>query len=319
MQAQAEQIFQVIKPGILTTFQDMGRTGFQRYGVPVSGAMDKFSLQMANMLVGNPRNKACLEITLLGPALEASTSLTVVITGANLGPKLNGKVISMWTSFRMEIGDQLTFGKHQSGVRAYLAVAGGFESTMLFGSQSTDLNSGFGSSLNHIDKIMGYPIDVEHGVGLSSPYIPTYESSVEVAVVEGPHTDCFSQPEITAFFRAKHQVDSSSNRMGYRLNTEGNFKASGSNIWSDAVPFGGIQIPPNGQPIILMADRQTTGGYPRIGTVISTDLSKIAQLIPKGEIKFYPISVEAAQARAVQLERRLTVFAQLHRNISLQR
>ncbi|MBM7600505.1 biotin-dependent carboxylase-like uncharacterized protein [Virgibacillus halotolerans] len=312
---QAKPIFNVIKSGILTTFQDMGRTGYQRYGVPVSGAMDRFALQYANILVGNQRNTACLEITLIGPALEASMPLTISITGANLEPKVNGKVKPMWQSFRMDIGDKLTFGKHQSGVRAYLAVTGGFESPVIFGSQSTDLNSGFGAKLNEADTIKGFPIDGKHGVGLSRQCIPTYESSVEVAVVKGPHTDYFTESEIDHFFATTYRVDSSSNRMGYRLNSPQSVLESSPNIWSDAVPFGGIQIPPNNQPIILMADRQTTGGYPRVGTVISSDLPKIAQLIPNGEIRFCPVSIETAQERVIESEKQLAAFAQFRSHL----
>lgn len=308
---QSEQVFHVIKPGILTTFQDMGRTGFQRFGVPVSGAMDRYALQIANILVGNPRNAACLEVTLIGPELEACTPITVAITGADLETKVNGNVKQMWTSFRMNKGDRLTFGKQRSGVRAYIAIAGGFDSPRLFGSQSTDLNSGFGSQPNIGTDIIGFPGAAKHGIGLSKQLIPTYEKSVEIAVVEGPHTNFFTKDSLENFYRTTHQVEANSNRMGYRLKSKRISLRIDADIWSDAVPFGGIQVPGDGQPIILMADRQTTGGYPRIGTVISNDLPKVAQLVPKGEIKFYPISVEAAQGRAIEREkllRKLAVF-----------
>lgn len=310
---EAQQIFQVKKSGILTTFQDMGRTGYQQFGVPVSGAMDKYSLQIANILVGNARNTTCLEITWIGPEMEACAPLIIAITGADLEPKVNGKVKPMWTSFRMNKGDKLTFGEHQSGVRAYLAVAGGFQSAQFFGSQATDLNSGFGTILKDGSEIHGFPTKLKHGIGLSRTYIPTYEKSIEVAVVEGPHIDCFTNEEREAFFRTSFRVDSNSNRMGYRLRSDKVSFKSKANIWSDAVPFGGIQIPPNGQPIILMADRQTTGGYPRIGTVISSDISKIAQLVPNGGISFYPISIEKAQARIVQSEKQLQQFARFQK------
>jgi biotin-dependent carboxylase-like uncharacterized protein len=312
---QAEQIFRVIKPGILTTFQDMGRIGYQRYGVPVSGAMDRHALQLANILVDNQRNTACLEITLLGPTLEAYLPLTIAITGANLEPQVNGKVKPMWTSFRMNSGDKLTFGKQQSGVRAYLAVAGGFAGPSIFTSQSVDLNSGFGSKLVEGDQIKGFPISTEPGIGLSRQYIPTYETSIEVNVVAGPHTGCFTKAEVDYFFKTTYQVDSSSNRMGYKLNSKKNKLENSSSIWSDAVPFGGIQIPPNGQPIILMADRQTTGGYPRIGTVISTDIPKIAQLIPNGKIRFHVVSIDIAQERVIEMEEQLTAVAHFRSHI----
>lgn len=314
MQVQDEEIFRVIKPGILTTFQDMGRTGFQRYGVPVSGAMDRFALQVANILVGNARHTACLEVTLIGPELEVCKPMTVAITGANLEPELNGNVKQMWTSFRMNKGDILTFGKHLSGVRAYIAVAGGFHCPTIFGSQSTDVKNGFGSQLDKATEITGFPIDVMHGVGLPKHLVPAYEKTIEVAVVEGPHTDCFTIEGIKQFFNTTHTVDASSNRMGYRLNSAKIPLENKPDIWSDAVPFGGIQIPRNGQPIILMADRQTTGGYPRIGTVISSDLPKIAQLVPRGEIRFYPISIEEAQKRTVEMKKFLNKLAMFRKD-----
>ncbi|MFB4167791.1 biotin-dependent carboxyltransferase family protein [Virgibacillus sp. JSM 102003] len=302
---QREKIFHVIKPGVLTTFQDLGRTGYQKYGVPVSGAMDTFALQIANILVGNQRSLACLEVTLVGPHLEmtAPDPITVALTGAGLEPKINDKPIEMWKTFRMEKGDRLRFGKHQSGVRAYIAVAGGFDAPVFFGSQSTDVKSGFGRSLVNDDSIYGYPSKAKSGIGITNP--PIYLKSVEVSVIEGPHTDFFTKQGLYNFFNSSHTINANSNRMGYRLKSEPITHENYTEMWSDAVPFGGIQVPSNGSPIILMADRQTTGGYPRIGTVISTDLPKIAQLVPQGEIRFTPITIEEAQRRAIQMEKYL--------------
>ncbi|SDQ24296.1 biotin-dependent carboxylase uncharacterized domain-containing protein [Virgibacillus salinus] len=300
---QSEKIFRVIKPGVLTTFQDLGRAGYQKFGVPVSGAMDTFALQIANILVGNQRSAACLEVTLVGPQLEmtAPDPITVALTGAELEPKLNDNSIRMWKTFRMEKGDRLSFGKHQSGVRAYIATAGGFDAPVFFGSKSTDVKSGFGRSLVGDDYIYGYPTEAKHGIGITNP--PIYQKSVEVAVIEGPHTDFFTKQGRYNFFNSPHTVNANSNRMGYRLKSEPVTHEDNMEIWSDAVPFGGVQIPSNGSPIILMADRQTTGGYPRIGTVISSDLPKIAQLVPQGEIRFTPITVEEAQQRVIQMEK----------------
>lgn len=300
---QSQQLFHVIKPGILTTFQDMGRSGYQQYGVPVSGAMDRFALQLANILAGNQRSAACLEVTLLGPVLEACKRLTIAITGADLEAKINEKVIPLWTTVHMDQGDKLTFGKHQSGVRAYIAVAGGFDAPAVFGSMATDVKSGFGAALERSDQIYGFAMHPTRGIGLQKRFIPTYKNAIEVAVVEGPHTNLFTKKGRENFFSSIHTVDANSNRMGYRLKSDKVEVKKEADIWSDAVPFGGIQVPSNGQPIILMADRQTTGGYPRIGTVISTDLPKIAQLVPKGQITFQPISVEEAQERAIEMEK----------------
>lgn len=302
---QSKDIFHIHKPGIMTTFQDMGRIGYQRFGVPVSGAMDTFALQVANILVGNSRNDACLEITLIGPELVALRPISVAITGADLQPLVNGHPVQMWKAFQMNEGDCLTFGNYQSGVHAYIAVAGGYDVPLIFGSKSTDLNSGFGNLLKKGENIYGFPLEKHIGVGLSRKSIPIYEKTIDVGVVVGPHLDNFFQKDQEKFFQTTFTVGANSNRMGYRLEASDFSLQTTGDIWSDAIPFGGIQVPPNGQPIILMADRQTTGGYPRIGTVISSDLPKIAQLPPKGKIRFHPVSVEEAQARAVQVEEHL--------------
>ncbi|MGY0692126.1 5-oxoprolinase subunit C family protein [Virgibacillus sp. FSP13] len=298
----SKEIFKIHKPGVLTTFQDMGRTGYQRFGVPVSGAMDTFALQIANILIGNPCDEACLEVTLIGPELEACQQLTLAITGADLQPVVNGSSVPMWKSFHMEKGDCLTFGRHQSGVRAYIAVAGGFDAPIFFESKSTDGNSGFGKMLKKDETIHGYDTISRPGIGLANHSIPMYKKSIDVAVIEGPHSDCFAEQDREAFFQTSYTVGANSNRMGYRLQAENAEVEPLGEIWSDATPFGGIQIPPNRQPIILMADRQTTGGYPRIGTVISSDLPKIAQLPPRGTIRFHSISVAEAQQRAIEME-----------------
>ncbi|RYG71686.1 biotin-dependent carboxyltransferase [Lentibacillus lipolyticus] len=301
---QEQKLFQVTKPGVLTSFQDLGRTGYQQYGVPVSGAMDQVALQIANILTGNPRGTACLEVTLIGPELVVTspTPITAAITGASLEPKRNSKPLPMWQSVRLYPGDRLTFGRHQAGVRAYIAVAGGFQAPEYFQSKSTDVKSGFGRPLEKGQSITGFPINAKPGIGLTSAERPVYNKSITVSVIEGPHTGAFTQEGLDRFYNTIHIVDANSNRMGYKLISKPITQKDGVSIWSDAVPFGGIQVPKNGAPIILMADRQTTGGYPRIGTVMTADLPKLAQLVPKGEIRFQPIPVEAAQEHTRQLE-----------------
>ncbi|MFD2044956.1 biotin-dependent carboxyltransferase family protein [Ornithinibacillus salinisoli] len=298
----SQALFRVNKPGLLTTYQDTGRIGYQRFGVPMSGAMDRFALQVANILVGNPRDEVCMEVALIGPQLVVLHPVTIAITGADLEAKLNGKLIPTWTAFRVEKGDHITFGRQHSGVYTYIAVAGGLECPSFFGSKSTDVKSGFGSSLEMDDTVYGFPIRTNAGIGLTKPAIPTYKKSIQVAVMEGPHTELFTTSEREAFYKNTHTLDANSNRMGYRLRTEHEIWENKSSIWSDAIPFGSIQVPPNGQPIILMADRQTTGGYPRIGTIISSDIPHVAQLVPRGKISFYSITIEEAQQRAINME-----------------
>lgn len=307
-----QELFHVIKPGVQTTFQDMGRYGYQQYGVPVSGAMDHYSLQVANILLGNDRTSPCLEVTLIGPKLVAKTTMTIVVTGANLSPQVNGRPIAMWKTVKIEPGDELAFGKHQSGVRAYLAVAGGFAAPTYFGSSAVDRNSGFGQPLEKDDIIKGYPNKAIAGIGLATSFIPDYSRKVSVSVIEGPHTDYFTNEARDTFFTVPFKVAANSNRMGYRLEGAA-IKPEKVKVWSDGIPFGAIQITSNGEPIILMADRQTTGGYPRIGTVISTDLPKVAQLIPGGELHFKQISIQQAENKAIkaaQFFRNLEQFQQ---------
>lgn len=299
------EIFRVIKPGVLTTLQDMGRKGYQQFGIPVSGAMDTFALQIANILVGNPRNEAGLEVTLVGPTLEARMAMTVSITGADLSPTVNGGQVQMWKSFNMKPGDRLTFGKRKKGMRAYLAVAGGFDVPLFLGNKSRDRNSGVGMELEKDTTLYSLKNNATNRIFLHKQLIPVYQNEVGVGVVEGPHTSSFSSSARETFFNNTFTVDADSNRMGYRLRSDNPIQPNQTGIWSDPVPFGGIQIPGNGAPIILMADRQTTGGYPRIGTVMSADLPKIAQLVPHNKLQFYPISVEQAQEKARQLEQEL--------------
>ncbi|WP_404454373.1 biotin-dependent carboxyltransferase family protein [Virgibacillus necropolis] len=313
---QSLKIFQVIKPGVLTTFQDLGRSGYQRFGVPVSGAMDTFALQVANILVGNMRDEAALEVTLIGPTLEAKAPITIAITGAGLSPTINNESIPIWKSVHMNPGDKLEFGKRQSGMRAYIAVAGGFDVPAFFGSKSTDRNSGLGIELEKDTALYGRKTSVKGGISLDEKLIPTYGNEVQIGVIEGPHTNNFSKEELQKFYRTTFTVNSNSNRMGYRLKSEQRISPGQQGVWSDPVPFGGIQIPGNGQPIILMADRQTTGGYPRVGTVMSSDLPKIAQLVPNSKINFYPISVEEAQTKAKQMEATLHKLETFYRGNS---
>lgn len=288
-------LFRVKKPGVYTTFQDLGRRGYQKFGVVASGAMDAFSLQIANMLVGNPRNEAGLEITMVGPELITLSETVVAICGADLSPKVNDKPVPMWKSFRLKEGDHLSFGTPRSGIRAYVAASGGFDVPVVMGSKSTYAKAGIGKVLEKSDTIYGEEGAGQPGVGLAYAEVPQYEKEVVVRIVPGPHTDRFTEEGLDVFFNEVHTVTPKSDRMGYRLESPPIRHRNGADIWTDAIPFGGVQIPASGQPIILMADRQTTGGYTRIGTVISVDLPKVAQLPPGGKIHFREIGVKEAQ------------------------
>jgi antagonist of KipI len=291
-------LFKVLKPGLQTTVQDLGRTGHQQYGISPSGAMDAYSLQMANILVGNHLNEAGLEITILGPRLEAMADVSIAICGGNLKPMVNNKEVPMWKCFVFKRGDILSFGKGENGARAYIGFAGGIDIPLVLGSKSTCINGAMGGfkgrQLEQGDILHGRPF-VRRSRFLHKDLIPEYKASVEIRVILGPHLEKFPLHAIEQFLTGEYMVSAQSNRMGYRLEGPEIRHIGGADIISDAIPAGGIQVPSNGQPIILIAERQTTGGYARIATVISVDLPILAQARPGTKLCFVKITVEEAQ------------------------
>ena len=293
---------QVIQPGMLSTIQDRGRYGYQRFGMPTTGAMDTFALRAANALLGNDDNAAGIEATVLGPRLEVLTDSRIAITGANVSPRLDGEPIPMWQAVAVPEGSRLEFRGPSDGMRAYLAVAGGIDVPVTMGSRATYVKAAIGG-------VDGRPLragDTLHAFGEDSTAltptgamppdaIPKYGSSHELRVVLGPQHASFTQTGIDTFLSATYTVSINSDRMGYRLEGEPIEHTAGPDVISDGTPLGAIQIPGDGQPIILLADRGTTGGYTKIATVISTDLSKVAQAMPGHTVTFKAVSVEEAQ------------------------
>lgn len=306
------KLFSVEKPGLYTTVQDLGRVGYLKYGVPASGALDRFALQVGNILVGNERGAAGLEVTMQGPELLAEETFVMAVTGGDLSPMINGRRIPLWKSVLIKKGQVLEFGQPRQGVRAYLTVSGGFHAKKYMGSRSVYEPAGLGRRLEKGDELVGEPRQQKAGTGLFFTEIPDYDRDVDVRVVKGPHHEQISDKVVSDFFAMTHDVSPQSNRMGYRLQSDlvTNHEA---NVISDGVPLGGIQLPGNGQPIILLADRQTTGGYTRIGTVIGPDLPLIAQLPPGGKIRFKEVSVEEAQEAAKQEEQKLRIWERFTR------
>lgn len=291
-----QPLFDVAKIGLQTTFQDLGRFGYQQYGVPVSGAMNRFSLQVANLLVGNARDEAGMEITMVGPELCAQSSMVIALCGADLRPEIDGVPVPMWKSFRIQPGDRLTFGAPKQGLRTYLAVASGFDIPKVMGSQSTYAKAGLGKSVEKDGRLYGFSGAGQPGVGLKQSQIPVYKKEQQLRVVAGPHTERFTEQGLDTFFNEMYTVSPQADRMGCRLDGATVAHRYRADIWSEAIPFGGVQVPANGKPIILMADRQTTGGYTRIGTVISVDLPKVAQLTPGDAVRFQAVGVNQAEA-----------------------
>ena len=287
--------------GLLTTVQDSGRYGYQRYGMPVAGAMDTFSLQLANMLVGNQHDDACLETTLTGPEIIFVKPGVIAITGADMSPCKNGKPIPLYKTIEVKSGDRLSFKKLKNGCRSYIAFAGGINVPLVMGSRSTYLRAkigGFeGRALKAGDELpLGETAGKIRIKEIPKEMIPRYQSTQTIQIIPGPEVKRFKLDGIRHFLTSEYMVTDQSDRMGYRLSGNEIMQQSGNaDIISAGISPGTIQIPGNGQPIILMADRQTTGGYARIANVISVDLTLIAQLKPGDRIRFREISLEKAQ------------------------
>lgn len=290
----------VAKPGLCTTVQDIGRVGYQQYGIPVSGVMDEFAFTVANLLVDANENNAVLEIPFLGPTLEFDFDITIAITGADLSPKLNNQDIPMWSSINIKKGDVLSFAMIKSGARAYIAFAGEIDVPIINGSKSTLLKSKLGGfdgrqlKVGDIIEIKNPKVIAKKRV-LSEKYIPTYSNAEEIRVVLGPQDNYFTKKGIETFLGSEYIITKEADRMGMRLEGEVIEHKEKADIISDAAVFGSIQIPGNGKPIILLADRQTTGGYTKIATVIKADLPKLAQMSQGNKIKFKELNVDEAQ------------------------
>ena len=272
------------------------------FGVPVSGAMDQFSLIAANCLVGNDPNSACLETTLIGPELDALTKVQVAVTGGECSPMINGSSVPMWETLTVKEGEVLGFGRMETGCRAYIAVKGGIEVPLVMGSASTYVRGQLGGiegrNLKVEDLIEGYDAEALDGeLRLPQNLLPHYSKDVEVDVIMGPQDDMFAEEGIETFLKSRFKVTAEADRMGYRLNGPFIKHVKETEIVSDAILPGAIQVPKSGKPILMMRDAQTTGGYPKIAAVISFDLSKLGQAKPNDTIKFTKTSLSEARKK----------------------
>lgn len=290
------------QPGLLTTIQDRGRYGYQRYGVPVSGAMDEFALRMANILAGNDQNAAALEITLQGPTIEFLTTTWIALTGADLSPTLDDQPIPLWQSVEAHAGSALAFGPARDGTRAYLAVHGGIDAPIVMGSRSTYLKGRFGGlegrALRKGDQLSTLPTDPNDFTPKRLPKnytAPLYGGNHRLRVILGPQQDTFDRNAISTFLGSRYKVSPQSDRMGYTLEGPKIEHRRSPDIISDGNPPGAVQIPGDGAPRILLADRGTTGGYAKIASVITPDLSKLAQALPSHTVAFQQVSIQEAQ------------------------
>ncbi|MGP7818641.1 biotin-dependent carboxyltransferase family protein [Niallia sp. 01092] len=318
----------VNRPGLLTSIQDLGRYGFQQHGVIVSGTMDALSLRIANLLVGNDEKEAVLEITLVGPSLTFNKDCLIAITGGDLSPSIDGNLVSGWRPIFIKKGSVLTFGSCKDGCRAYLAVAGGYDIPTAMNSKSTYILGGIGGyhgrPLKALDQLTckpmsekskrlfdqlklkqkGFPLATTSWFVDRTEFFPFQKASV-VRVMNGGQFDLFTQSSRSEFFSLPFKVSSQSNRMGYRISGPKMEMKEKVEMISEAVTHGTIQIPPDGNPIILLADRQTTGGYPKIGQVSTVDLPLIAQTKPGEKIYFSRITLAEAEQLYLERERKL--------------
>jgi KipI family sensor histidine kinase inhibitor len=293
----------VLRPGLLTTVQDRGRYGYQKFGVPVSGAADQIALRVGNILVGNPQTAAGLEITAEGPELRALTDLVLALTGAPVQATLDGEPVPCWECFRARSGQVLDLRGVQHGLRAYLTVAGGVAVPRVLRSRSTCLVGRFGGfegrAVQAGDVLpAGTPLrPPERLAGLAAPeeWRPGWKPTAAVRVVLGPQDDAFTEEGRQTFLEATYRVSPHTDRMGCRLEGPAIAHRATADIISDWVPMGGVQVPGDAKPIVLLADRQTTGGYTKIATVIWPDLGLIAQRRPGEAVRFQAVSVDEAQ------------------------
>lgn len=289
----------VIRPGMLTTIQDLGRWGRQESGVPVAGPMDVYSHRLANVLVGNQDDAAALEVTLIGPELEAcEEDVTCVVAGARFDATVDGRDVDTSRPFVVRAGKRLRFGTRRSGARATLAVSGGIVCPPVLGSRSTSVVSRMGPlggrALAANDVLPVGPL-VQNPRRSSGPALVMPNGGARVRCIVGPHDAMFTREALAALLASRFIVTPQSNRMGYRLDGPALRHSGAADILSDATPIGSLQVPASNQPILLMADRQTTGGYPRIATVITADLPLAGQLAPGDWIEF----AECTRAEAV--------------------
>jgi biotin-dependent carboxylase-like uncharacterized protein len=292
---------EILTHGILTTVQDRGRPGYQSLGIAESGAMDTFSFVAANRLVGNPDNSACLEITLFGPKIRFLSPTWGSLTGANLSARLNHRTLNPGTTFRAEVDDLLTFGPRRYGMRAYLAVEGGIDVPVILGSRSTYVYAGFGGHegrpLQKGDILSAFAIECSDGPvieGLPSDFQIRPSQPFSLRVIIGPHEDRFTSDGLRIFLSSSYIVTSESNRMGYRLKGPRITHRESPIVVSEATPLGAVQVPGQGNPVILLRERGTTGGYTKIACVITVDLNLLAQIFPGEEIYFRSVDLEEA-------------------------
>lgn len=320
-------MIRITRGGLLTTVQDLGRSGMQQHGVVTGGAMDATAHRIANLLVGNAPAAAALECTLIGPELEFDDDVLLAIGGGDLGATLDGATVPMWCPFIAPRGSVLAFSGARFGCRAYVAIAGGIDVPAVLGSRGTDLIACIGGldgrSLQRGDELDTGPVtslsqrmrerleaDPRHARSAGRSLLLRRGSEPVVRVIRGPEHDRFSAASRELLGAGAFEVSPQSNRMGLRMRGPALSLAGLYDLFSSPVATGTIQVPPSGDPIVLMADHQTIGGYPRIASVITADLSYLAQAPPGTRIRFREVDVAGAQSAYLDREHDLRMFTE---------
>lgn len=298
---EGEAVITTIQQGYFTTIQDQGRWGYQAYGMPVAGAMDRYAYRIANLLAGNREDAAVIEMTGAGAAFKFDEEQFVAVCGADMQGKLNGTPVGNWSSFFVPRRGEIRFDAAATGYRTYLAVRGGIDVPMVLGSRSTYTRAKIGGyegrALRQGDVLyIGQDSEPRQAVPqhLSVQYVPRYSTKINLQVILGPQDDMFAEQAIDTFFKSTYTVDEQSDRIGYQLQGPKVLTGGKADIVSDAVGQGAIQIPSYGMPFIVTADHATTRGFAKIGYVIQSDLSKLAQAKPGDRICFSRVSEEEA-------------------------
>lgn len=311
----------VLQAGFLATIQDLGRYGLQKYGVIVGGAMDIFAVRMANILVGNKENEGTIEITMFGTKLLFNEAHLIAITGGCLQPTIDDKPVLMWRPILVKKGQVLQFNGIKSGARAYIAFAGGLNVPKVMNSKSTYIPAKLGGFKGRqlqkgdiltcgeisnqakyfVSQLEAMKIPFSWSVNHASFY--TCRKPQSIRIIQGAEFEKFNDKSQQAFVETLYTLTVHADRMGYQLKGAKLQLKEKFELLSEGVTYGTIQVPSNGQPIILMADRQTTGGYPKIGQVISVDLPRLAQLQPNQQIKFEVVSIDEAENLLMQQEK----------------
>jgi antagonist of KipI len=292
-------MIRIVEPGALSTVQDLGRPGQLRYGIPPSGPIDRAAFVVANRLVGNHDGAAGLECTVTGPRFEVEAPCAIAVTGAGMSVTVNGAEAPAWTTLILKSGDVVKLGVARAGVRAYVAFSGGIDVPTVLGSRSTYLRGRLGGlggrALRRDDRLALFPAPLPPVRRAQPRMIADLTAMPTIRVVLGPQADRFTDEGVEAFLGGEYEMLPQSDRMGARLRGPRITHRRGHDIISDGIALGSIQVPGDGQPIVLLVDRQSTGGYTKAATVCSFDIGRLGQVKPGQRVRFRAIDLREAQ------------------------